>query len=58
LTADGHVISIPPDTRLGDDYRIEIGLYYLPTMELVQVIGLDGSIIGNHTSLGPVSVGD
>jgi hypothetical protein len=34
---DAMVIPIPNDVPAGDDYRLELGLYYLPTMEQVTI---------------------
>lgn len=53
---DPHVIPIPADAPIGNDYRLEIGLYYLPTMERVGMVDAAGRITGDTLTIEPFHV--
>lgn len=38
FTADAHVLFTPADAEIKEDYRLEVGLYHLPTLERLSVI--------------------
>lgn len=45
FTADAHVISLPKEAVAGSRYRLEVGLYYLPTLERLSIVDGRGSPI-------------
>ncbi|MBI3537485.1 MAG: hypothetical protein HY070_08020 [Chloroflexi bacterium] len=56
LMISGHVLSIPTDAPVGDHYRLEIGLYYLPTLERVNIVDAAGQIVADQIVIAPFSV--
>ena len=56
LIVDWSVLPLA-DVRPGSNYHVEIGLYYLPTMERVGIVDAAGQIIADHLVLGPFSIG-
>jgi hypothetical protein len=56
FTADGHVLIVPPDAPLGQNYHLEVGLYYRPTLERVPIVDADGNVIVDKIVIGPLSV--
>jgi hypothetical protein len=54
--ADPRVILIPEDAPVGSNYRLEIGLYYLPTMERVGVVDVDGQMITDRIVIAPFEI--
>lgn len=46
LMPDGRILEIPANAPVGAPLRLEIGLYYLPTMERLAILGLNGEPIG------------
>ncbi len=44
---DGHVIEIPADLPVGARYMLNVGLYYLPTMERVGIIDQSRTIVSD-----------
>jgi hypothetical protein len=53
---DPIVMSIPSDAPLGNDYRLQVGLYYLPTMERLAIIDAHDQPLGDSLVLQPLSV--
>ena len=49
LTVDAIILPITPDTPAGKNYRIEVGLYYLPTLERLKIV--DGSQSTNQDAI-------
>ncbi len=52
----GHVLSIPADVPVGENYRLEIGLYYLPTLERVKIVDTVGQVIADQIVIVPFTV--
>lgn len=42
LVVDGHVLQIPSDLPGGSNYRLSVGLYYLPTLERLHMLDQAG----------------
>ena len=53
---DPIVMPIPADAPLGNTYRLEIGLYYLPTMQRLAIVDVHGQPMVDSFSLAPLSV--
>lgn len=58
FTADGHILQIPSNLSVGTKYRLEIGLYYLPTLERVGIVDSNGNRINDHFVIESFSVVD
>lgn len=56
LIVDGHVIPVTSDVPAGNNYRLEIGLYYLPTMERLGIVDATGRVIADTLVIEPFSV--
>jgi len=56
LIVDGHVLWITSDIPLGSRYRLEVGLYYLPTMERVGIVDGAGQVFADTLVIQPFSV--
>jgi hypothetical protein len=54
LVPDGRVLPIPEDAPLGNNLRLEIGLYYLPTMQGLSIVNSRGEPIGNRLVIEPI----
>jgi hypothetical protein len=52
----GHLLSIPADVPVGENYRLEIGLYYLPTLERVDIVDAEGRVIADKIVIAPFGV--
>ncbi|MBI3538490.1 MAG: hypothetical protein HY070_13150 [Chloroflexi bacterium] len=55
LVVDPILISIPRAAAPGA-YRVEIGMYYLPTLERLQFFDAQGQLIADHLTLEPIVV--
>jgi 4-amino-4-deoxy-L-arabinose transferase-like glycosyltransferase len=55
IVVDEYIVPIPADAPLGN-YELEIGFYYLPTMERLPVLDETGQPIDDRVLLGQVSV--
>lgn len=53
---DGIVIPIPKDAPVGNNYRLEVGLYYLPTLERLLILNAQGQPITDKVLIGPISI--
>ncbi|MCI0477150.1 MAG: hypothetical protein L0Y55_12955, partial [Anaerolineales bacterium] len=53
---DPIIMPIPTDAPLGDAYRLQIGLYYLPTMQRLTIVDAQGQPLGDALTLQPLSV--
>jgi hypothetical protein len=58
LTVDAHVLSIPQDVPVGANYRLQVGLYYLPTMQRVSIMNENGMPTTDHIVIEPIEVTD
>lgn len=56
LVPDGRVFPIPEDAPLGDNLRLEIGLYYLPTMQRLSIVNSSGAPFDDKLVIEPVAV--
>lgn len=56
LMPDGRVFPIPEDAPFGHTLRLEIGLYYLPTMQRLSIVNSGGNPIGDTLIIGPLSI--
>jgi hypothetical protein len=56
FTADAHVLSIPQEAAVDKNYRLQVGLYYLPTMQRVSILNADGVPITDHIVIEPFEV--
>ncbi len=54
--ADAVVIPIPKDIPTGDGYRLELGLYYLPTMERVAILDEAGAYAADSLVIQPLKI--
>jgi hypothetical protein len=53
---DPIVMPIPADAPLGDAYRLQIGLYDLPTMQRLAIVDAQGQSLGDALTVLPLSV--
>lgn len=58
FTADAHVLSIQQDAPVGKNYRLEVGLYYLPTMQRVLIVNEEGVPFIDQVVIEPFEVVD
>ncbi len=56
LVVDPYILSITSDVPMGGDYRLEVGLYYLPTMERVELVDTTGKVITDTLVIQPFTV--
>ncbi len=56
FTANAHVLSIPSDIEAGNDYRLEVGLYYTPTMERLAIVDALGRAVADQMVIGTFNV--
>ena len=56
LVADPIVMPIPPNAPLGNDYRLEVGVYYLPTLQRLAIVDTQGQPITDAFVLQPLRV--
>lgn len=56
LVVDPHMLPIPAEVPAGDDYRLEIGLYYLPTMERLSLIDQTRRAVTDKLVIQPFSI--
>lgn len=56
LVPDGRVLTIPEDAPPGNNIRLQIGLYHLPTMQRLLIVNSEGEPIGDHLTIGPLSI--
>ncbi len=52
------VLPIPSDILTGGNYQLEVGLYYLPTMERLAFVDGDGHVNADHLRIWPLSITD
>jgi hypothetical protein len=53
---DAIVMPIPANVPPGTDYRLRIGVYYLPTMQRLAMVDAQGRPLGDSLTLQPLSV--
>ncbi len=56
FAADAHVITLPQEISPSHDYHLEIGLYYLPTLERVGIVNSEGHTFAGRISIFPIIV--
>jgi len=56
LVVDPHVLFIPLEVPPGPDYHLEIGLYYLPTMERLSIIDASNQTRMDAVIIQPISI--
>lgn len=55
LVVDAHTFSVPDDVPPGK-YHLEVGMYYLPTLERLAVVDSNGSVISDRVVIEPIEV--
>jgi len=55
---DWVIIPITPEIPRGKDYRLEIGWYYLPTLERAVVLDAEGNPIADKVFIAPIEIRD
>ena len=55
LVRDNYGLLIAPDTPPGE-YLLEVGMYYLPTLERLPVLDASGKVRGDRVVLGKIVV--
>ncbi len=58
LVVDPHILPVTSDVPVGANYRLEVGLYHLPTMERVGIVDPTGKVIADTLVIQPFSVVD
>ncbi|MDE3091718.1 MAG: hypothetical protein KGJ80_20285, partial [Chloroflexota bacterium] len=53
---DPILLTIPEDAPPGNDYRLEIGLYYFPTMQRLAIVDAAGQSRGDTLMIRPIGV--
>jgi hypothetical protein len=53
---DPIILPVPMDAPLGDAYRLQIGVYYLPTMQRLFIVDAQGQALGDALTVQPLSV--
>ena len=56
LAISGAIIPIPRDIPNGDHYRLEVGWYYLPTMQRLMILNLQGQPTDDKVIIEPLSI--
>jgi hypothetical protein len=56
LVADPHILPITLDIPASDNYRLEVGLYYLPTSERLEISDASGQVGQDSLMIEPFSV--
>ncbi len=56
LVVDPHILPIPSDVPVGGNYRLEVGLYYLPTMDRVEIVDITGKVTTDTLVIQPFTV--
>ena len=56
LVVDARIVPIPPDAPIGSKCRLEIGLYYFPTMERLAIVDATGQAMTDTFVIQPFSV--
>jgi len=54
--ADSIIMPIPSDVPVGSKYRLELGIYYLPTMERLEIVDASGQMIADTVTIESFSV--
>ncbi len=58
LVTDEHILTIPTGLSPEDRYHVEIGLYYLPTMERLAVLDSAGQVVTDTIVIEPFQIGE
>ncbi len=56
LVVDAIVLHPPTDVTIGEDYRLELGLYDQPTMQRSLVVNEAGDAVSDHVTLAPIGI--
>jgi hypothetical protein len=56
LVGDSVVFPIADDVPVGQDYKMEIGLYDQTTMQRLQIVDAAGHVITDHVTIAPLSI--
>jgi hypothetical protein len=56
LMIDSIIMPIPSDVPAGTDYRLELGLYYLPSMERLGIVDAAGHVIADSLIIEPFKI--
>jgi hypothetical protein len=58
LIVDATILPVGQDAPVGENLRMEIGLYYLPTMQRLSAWSASGTLIGDKIVIEPLSVSE
>ncbi len=58
LVVDSILMPIEPEVRAGREYALEVGLYYLPTMEAVPIVDIEGRAVADCVRIGPLTISE
>jgi hypothetical protein len=56
FTADAHILTVPEEAVPGKGYEIQVGLYYLPTMQRLSILDNTDHVISNQITVAPFEV--
>ncbi len=56
LIVSSAVITVPPDTPVGDGYRLEVGVYYQPTMQRLPIVDVHGQPVTDKIVIEPLRI--
>ncbi len=56
MLSDAVIVPIPSDAPIGKDYRLEIGLYDLSTLQRLSIVGKDGQLITDKFVVEPIQI--
>jgi hypothetical protein len=56
LVVDAIVMPIPREISPANDYKLEVGLYYLPTLQRLSIVGARGQPIADTLAIEPLSI--
>ncbi len=56
IVVDNLIIEVPREVPPGENYRLEIGLYYLPTLERANIVDTVGQVIADQIVIVPFTV--
>lgn len=53
FTVDAHIIPVPVGLSPGKSFNLELGLYHLPTLERLSILGDNGAPLSDRFIIGP-----
>lgn len=58
LVVDAHILPITSDIPIGENYHLEVGLYYPPTLERLGILDMEGKVTADTIIIQDFNVGD